>query len=151
MHALLALAASQLTSTSHTDYSLLAAAHRLRAIQGLNNAMSRMPQTADDGDALLAACYALTFQSSFLKDGIVEFLTMVRGCGLVSMHLIMANVPISFYFTLSDHFEYMEPRLDDLPRVDLDLFEGSLASLDELLPLCEGHDAQMSFHKALSS
>jgi hypothetical protein len=150
MHALLALAASRLTLTSQTDYTPLALAHRLRAIQGLNRTLSRIPQTTDGGDALLAACYALTFQSQFLKDGISEFLTMVRGCGLVSIQLEMANVPVSFSITLSDHWDFMETRLDNLPDVDSDLFEGSLASLEALLPLCEGHDIKISFHRALS-
>lgn len=32
----------------------------------------------------MAAALALAFQSSHLKDGMAEFLTMVRGCNLIA-------------------------------------------------------------------
>jgi hypothetical protein len=149
MHALLGLAASCLSFNSNVDYSSLAISHRLLAIKGVNEGLSSTSRTSDDGDALLAACYALTFQSSYLKDGISEFLIMVRGCALVSLQLQHENLDVSFSITPNDHFEFMEQRLEDLPSVDADLYEGSAASLKALLPLCEGIDAQQVFHTAL--
>jgi hypothetical protein len=149
MHAMLGLAATCLTTTTDVDYSSLAISHRLMAITGLNKALSKASWTSSDGDAIVAACYALTFQSSYMKDGIFEFLTMVRGCGLVSLRLINDNVDVSFSIRADDHLDYMKSRLDNLPDIDADLLKGSVSSFDRLLPLCEGLDAHLSFCQLL--
>lgn len=149
MHALLGLAASHLTVTADADYGAIALSHRLLAIKGFNEALSKTPRSGADGDALLAACYALTFQSSYMKDGMSEFLTMVRGCGLVSLQLRNENVDISFSINPTRHFEIMESRLDNLPSVDADLYQGAVASFHRIAPLCRGLEAHMTFHKVL--
>src|SRR5271167_690673 len=120
MHAILALAAQHLTITAEADYAALALSHRLLAIKGLNEALSKTPRTGSDGDALLAACYALAFQSSYMSDGINEFLTLVRGINLVSIQLLVDRVDLSFTISPTRHEEYMGPRLDNLPLVDAD-------------------------------
>ena len=149
MHAILAQAASHLTVTTDADYSSLALSHRLLAIKGLNEALSKTPRTGSDGDALLAACYALTFQTANMKDGMSEFLTMVRGCGLVSLQLLYDRVDISFSISPSRHLEVMQPRLENLPAIDADLYEGAVSSVSAVLPLCRDVECLVSFHRVL--
>lgn len=149
MHALLGMAASHLTATTEADYSSLALSHRLLAIKGFNEALSKTPRTGSDGDALIAACYALTFQSSYMKDGMSEFLTMVRGCGLVSWQLLCDQVDISFSISSSRHLEYMESRLDDLPAVDADMYQDAVSSITALLPLCKDVEGHVFFQRVL--
>lgn len=149
MHALLGLAASHLTVTTDVDYGPVALSHRLLAIKGFNEALSKTPRTSSDGDALLGACYALTFQSSYMKDGMTEFLTMVRGCGLVSLQLRNEKVDVSFQINPTRHVEIMQSRLDNLPAVDTDLHTGAVASFNAIAPLCTGLDAHAAFHRVL--
>jgi hypothetical protein len=146
---MLALAGSCLTWASNEDYSTMAISHRLRAIQGINIALSASSRTSEDGDALLAACYALTIQSLFFTDGISEFLTLVRGCGIVSLLLRSDNVDVSFSIDPEYHWKFMESRLDDLPNINVDLFKGSVPSLRRLQPLCEEQNVQKSFCNSL--
>jgi hypothetical protein len=149
MHAILAQAASHLTVTTDADYSSLALSHRLLAIKGLNEALSKTPRTGSDGDALLAACYCLTFQTANMKDGMSEFLTMVRGCGLISMQLLCDKIDISFSISPDRHIEYMQTRLDNLPAIDTDLYEGAVSSINAILPLCRDVQCLLLFHKVL--
>jgi hypothetical protein len=149
MHAILGQAASHLTVTTEADYGSLALSHRLQAIKGLNEALSKTPRTGSDGDALLAACYALTFQTANMKDCMSEFLTMVRGCGLVSMQLLCDQVDISFSISPNRHLEYMQSRLDNLPAVDADLYQGAVSSLKAISPLCRDVECLVTFHRVL--
>jgi hypothetical protein len=149
MHAILGQAASHLTVTTDTDYSSLALSHRLLAIKGLNEALSKTPRTGSDGDALLAACYVLTFQTANMKDGMSEFLTMVRGCGLVSLQLLCDQVDISFSISPNRHLEYMQSRLDNLPAIDADLYEGAVSSITAILPLCGDIQCLLLFYGVL--
>jgi Fungal specific transcription factor domain len=149
MHAILGQAASHLTATTEIDYSSLALSHRLKAIKGLNEALSKTPRTGSDGDALLAACYALTFQTANMKDGMSEFLTMIRGCGLVSFQLLCDQVDISFSISSNRHLEYMQARLDNLPAIDADLYQGAVPSINAILPLCGDVECLLLFHGVL--
>ncbi len=149
MHALLGLAASHLTVIGEADYGSLAQSHRFLAIKGFNEALCKTPRHGGDGDALLAACYALTFQSSYMKDAMSEFLTMVRGCGLVSSQLRQDNVQVTFTIDPNNHLKFMESRLDNLPSVDADLLEGAMESFEALAPLCMNVEPHMLFYKAL--
>ncbi len=146
MHAILGQAASHLSVTTDADYSSVALSHRLLAIKGLNEALSKTPRTGSDGDALLATCYALTFQTANMKDGMSEFLTMVRGCGLVSLQLLCDKVDISFSISPNRHLEFMQSRLDNLPAIDADLYEGAVPSITAILPLCGDFQCLLSFH-----
>jgi hypothetical protein len=74
-----------------------------------------------------------------------EFLTMVRGCGLVSLQLHRKKIDVSFSISPHDHFHFMESRLNNLPTVDADLLKDSASSISTLIPLCRALDAHMSF------
>lgn len=61
---------------------------RVSAISGLNDALSRPCVTPADADARYAAVVALTFQSSYMDDAMMEFLALLRGWMLVSTALV---------------------------------------------------------------
>lgn len=65
MHALLALSGSH-EANAHGRHDLLPAVefHRLRALTGVNSALDQENLSSDLQDALIGACYALTFQNS---------------------------------------------------------------------------------------
>ena len=135
MHAILGLAASHLEIATGQDLKSAAIRHRVLAIKGLNAAISQTHRSGSDADALLAACYALTFQSVYMSDGLPEFFQMVRGCSLLSEQLKSENIPTAFFLTERDHFQYMEEKLLDLPIISKELVDGAERSLTALPPL----------------
>lgn len=81
---MLGLAASHLTLCSSTDYSSQALTHRVKAINSLNRSLNKPCLSKAEGDARFATVMALTFQSSYMQEGMMEFISMVRGCIVVS-------------------------------------------------------------------
>jgi hypothetical protein len=135
MHAILGFAASHLELLTRVDLNTTAMYHRVQAIKGSAVALSQTNRSGDDGDALVASCYLLTFQSLYIKDdkeGIVEFLHFIRGCSLVWNQLLYEKVPITFYLTSESQYEFMKPRLVALPDIDPQLLESAEKSLSEL-------------------
>src|ERR1700684_2907153 len=118
MHAILGFAASHLELLTGVDLKTTAMYHRVQAIKGSAVALSKTNRSGNDGDALVASCYLLTFQSSYIKEGIVEFLHFMRGCSLVWNQLLYEKVPITFSLTPESLHEFMKPRLVGLPDID---------------------------------
>lgn len=87
MHALLALGAQHLSTTTGT-YSLAALHHRVAAITALNAALSAPRTTPAAADATLAAAIALTFQSTHMPEGMMDFLGMLRGWMVVQTTVV---------------------------------------------------------------
>jgi hypothetical protein len=130
------MSASHLELLTRESLGSVAIHHRLLAVQGSNAALSRKVRTGCDGDALLGVCYLLAFQASYMRDGLFEFFTMVRGCNLLSNQLREEKLPMAFFLTEKDHFQFMEERLLDLPVISPELVEGSQASLLAVRHLC---------------
>lgn len=88
MHSMLALGASHLTLCTSANFSSQALSHRVKAIQSLNKMLSKQTFTKAEGDAAFATLLTLTFQSSYMPEGMLDFIAMVRGCKclLVSLH-----------------------------------------------------------------
>ncbi|KAJ4307141.1 hypothetical protein N0V88_000518 [Collariella sp. IMI 366227] len=100
MHAILGYAASDLLVNS--DPSLLEAAmtHRLKAIKAIKKALSSSSTTTvtithppchlfEEGNALMATCFALTYQSVLLPDGMAEYMTFIRGVVIVAIQMYL--------------------------------------------------------------
>jgi hypothetical protein len=136
MHAILGMSASHLELLTGEPLSTIAIHHRLLAIQGSNAALSVKTRTGSDGDALLGACYLLAFQASYMRDGLFEFFTLVRGCTLLSIQLKEEKLPMAFFLTEKDHFHFMEERLLDLPVINSELVEEAQNSLAAVQQLC---------------
>ncbi|TVY81757.1 Sterol uptake control protein [Lachnellula suecica] len=137
MHAILGIAASHLQFVTGADLSCQALRHRILAIRGSNEAISRCRRTGSDGDALLASCYLLTFQSSYMVDGMKEFFQMLRGSTFLSVQFKHENLPMALFLAEKDHFEVMQERLIDLPTISLDLVESAEKSLALCLPFLD--------------
>jgi len=150
MHAVLGLAASHLQLSTGQDLHAIAIHHRLLAIRGFNAAISQDRRSGADGDAVLASCYALTFQSCYMDDGIAEFFKMVRGCSILSHQLKDENIPMAFFLDERSHFEFMAERLTNLPTIHPELIDGCERSL-AALPVLFDRPSHVNFYKIIFS
>ncbi|XXG97068.1 hypothetical protein Hte_003362 [Hypoxylon texense] len=138
MHAVLGLAASDLM-TQDPSLVTFAMMHRLKAINAIKRSLSEAPKmdTFEEGNALMATCFALTFQSIVLDDGMAEFMTFCRGIALVSMQMYSKGV--KFLFSNLQHLdtsEVLKPHMDAMPLVRRDWVDMAVAAIRGLEPLC---------------
>jgi hypothetical protein len=149
MNAILALGASHLTRVAPgEDYTTQAIVHRGHAIEGLNKALNKTDRTYGESDAMLAACYALTFQASHMGDGMIDFITMVRGCALVTEKVKQEGSTTAFNIERDAHLCIMGPSLGDLPEVDCDIVAGGISCLTQIQHLLDTY-TEHHFHSAL--
>ncbi|KAI9803879.1 MAG: hypothetical protein M1825_001759 [Sarcosagium campestre] len=149
MHAMLSVAASHLTLFSTSELSEVALTHRGLAIAGLNKAMSRSPECSSDADAMMAACYALSFQSSYTDDGLMDFLIFIRGCSLISFTAFQNPAESVFRDnTTEGHMQIMRPKLRTAPTVDPFLASTASDAVDSIRHLCS-HKIEWEFHQLL--
>lgn len=148
MHALLSLGASHLSRLTGVDYRRESLVHRGHAIAGLNQALSQTARTYGESDAMLASCYALTFQASYMGDGLADFITMVRGCALTTDKIRQEHSPTAFNLQPDGHFKFMAPRLQNLPAVEPILLDDAYNALENIQPYLTG-DTEIDFHAAL--
>ncbi|CAI6098438.1 unnamed protein product [Clonostachys chloroleuca] len=140
MHAILGFAASELQST---DSSLLTAAvnHRVKAIKAIKKRLAdaaRSISSAEETNAMIATCFALTFQSVSLDDGLAEFMTFIRGILIVGMQMMFRGIkPI--FTTLMDEEQkekLLEPLMETLPLIQRGWADSALEAIGSLRPLC---------------
>ncbi|KAK7948255.1 uncharacterized protein PG986_009141 [Apiospora aurea] len=139
MHAMLGLAASDLLGK---DPSLLpfAMAHRVKAIRAIKKTLDDVPKSSDtfeEGNALMATCFALTFQSVLLEDGMAEFMTFCRGVVLVAIQMYCKGT--SFLFTNwvgKDEMALLQPLMETVPPIRQDWVDAAIGSVRALEPLC---------------
>lgn len=148
MHAILGMAASHLELSTGQDLHETAMHHRILAIRGSNKAISQPRRSGSDGDALLGACYALTFQSTYMAEGLPDFFQMVRGCSILSKQLSSEGLPMAFFLQEKDHFAFMEDRLTDLPLIASELVESADQSL-RALPILFDRPVHVEFYRLL--
>jgi hypothetical protein len=138
---MLALSASDIEATSGKPSSELAQAaisHRILAIKSFNRALSAGLHTFEEGNAMLATCWILLYQSILIDQGLSEYLTFVRGCVLVLLQMGSKNLKLLFMNLVSDdEIEKTRPYLQHMPAVDLRSVDAAYASLEGLRPLCE--------------
>ena len=83
--------------------------HRSIALSGLNHAITADDWSQSSVDAMLATVYALTFQATYLPhDGMVDFMTMVRGCALITARIGDNNAKSSFALDPMAHIRVLE-------------------------------------------
>ncbi|KAF4161526.1 hypothetical protein CNMCM6936_003367 [Aspergillus lentulus] len=148
MHAILALSSSHLALLTGSALPVEALRHRQRALRGLNEAMSQAPGGASDADAMLAACYILTFQSSYMLDGLSDYIMMLRGCGLVTTLMLQQNLHGSFSIDASSHIKYMEAQFGRFPTIDSRIASDGIRSLNLVKPLLR-HPVEEVFYQLL--
>jgi hypothetical protein len=137
---ILALAAQHLTVSNKADYSVEALNLRISAIRGLNDALSQPCHTVVDADARYAAIIGLTFQSTYMPDGLMEFIAMMRGWMLISTTLVTDHRTSMFrQFTRDSWVGSMEKFVEEQHGSTDEIFiEDFLASLKILQPLLQG-------------
>ena len=138
MHAMLALSASHLEKLAPSCLTVAAQNHRLAAIKGLNEALSQPLNGTEEGDAAIAACYALLMQSWYMDDGLQASLVLTRSCGYTTNWVREQE----FKSILSGEDEEtrlatMKGRFKDAPKFDREFVERGLQSLRGLEALCE--------------
>lgn len=148
MHAILSLGASHLSRVTGSDYRKESLIHRGHAIAGLNQALSKTGLLYGEADAMIGACYALTFQASHMGDGLADFITMVRGCALTTGKVQHESSQTAFNLHPDQHFDFMANRLENLPRVDPILLIEGCQALEEVKPFVVS-EADQCFYQSI--
>lgn len=154
MHAILALGASHLNRlVPGNGYEKEALIHRGHAINGLNTHMakplSHHASAYGEADAMLATCYALTFQASYMADGLSDFVIFVRGCALATGKIRDENAPTAFNLAPARHHSVIRPRLQSLPDPNPVHVASGLTALDNLAVYLHNNSAEQEFFAAL--
>jgi hypothetical protein len=133
---MLALSASHLMITSTSPIASEALTYRILAIKGLNTALSTPPTCKEEADAILATCWTLLFQTTYLGDSVEEFLTMLRGCNLIVSQNWRERFGTSFQ-RLSDEGqdEIILPVLKKEPLLRADLVREAWESVEVMRDL----------------
>jgi len=139
MHAILGLAASELMCD---DPSLITSAieHRVKAIRAVKRALADAPKanTFEEGNALMATCFALTLQSVALDDGMVEYMTFIRGIIIVAIQMYIKGAKLLFGQMLGDAAkDALQPYMAELPLVEQSWVDGAAGAIQALRPLCQ--------------
>jgi hypothetical protein len=123
---------------STSNLGEVALSHRILAIKGLNEALSKPPKTRTDADALLGSCYALSMQSSFLGKSVEDFLVMFRGCRLIIEQQWRRNLGSAFHdLDVDRQVEIASLKFGPFPIIDESSIEAAKKSFERLTPLCE--------------
>ncbi|KAI3399985.1 hypothetical protein diail_4819 [Diaporthe ilicicola] len=149
MHSILGLAASELIA-SDASLAEAAIAHRLRSIQAIKRKLASSNQgiAYAEGNALIATCFALTFQSVILEDGMAEYMAFIRGIIVIVIQMRKAGVDFMFKHLLQqEQGDLLRPHIDKvtLPDGMWEWKAGALASLEAIRSLCVGDDLKMKY------
>jgi len=137
---MLALAASDLAEShpeSSKQLTYTAMSNRVKAIGSLNAAISSGLTRFEQGNAMLATCFALVFQSVLIDDGLAEYMTFIRGTIVVGIQMGMKRMNILFHHLFGDQsVEKIDPYMKAASLIDPDLVRAALRSLEKIRPLC---------------
>lgn len=136
---MLGLAASHLSLGTGTDYKAQALTHRVSAIASLSKALNQPASTKAEADALYATVMALAFQSSYMMDGMLEFISMIRGCVVVSGLSLQRFAESLFQkFSAESHMKNVQALNQGgiSPTRYTNFFDAALVSVMALVPLC---------------
>jgi hypothetical protein len=137
MHAMLALAASHLEKLAPSGLTAVAQSHRFNAMKGLNEALEKPLRSAEDGDAAIAACYALFMQSWYMDDGLQASLVLTRTSDLTARRVQAQKIGSIFAQESPDsRLDSMRTRIKDCATFDPDFIQSAIQSTTALLPLC---------------
>jgi hypothetical protein len=150
MHAILGLAASDLTQK---DPNLVAAAmhHRVKAIKAIKKTLADVPKgdSFEEGNAMMATCFALTFQSVLLDDGMAEYMTFIRGVVIVAIQMYLKGARLVFADFLGEkQQDALQPFMEPLPLIEQSWVTTAIAALNDLAPLCQ-QSVEKQYHERL--
>ncbi len=136
---MLALSASDLANEAHENRDLItiSISHRIKSIESLNKAVATGIKSWQQGNAMIATCFALLFQSVLMNDGLSEYISFLRGIMAVGMQ--MGQRHMKFVFTKLWGEEQRLARsseLDGAPLINNELVSMACRSLEKMFPLC---------------
>ena len=104
----------------------------------------------EEGNALMATCFALTFQSVVLDDGMAEYMTFIRGIIVVAVQMYIKGARIMFRNLLGDEqTELLRPAIEPMAAIDQRWSMAALAAIQNLAPLCVGDSIASKYHTLL--
>ncbi|KAI8277681.1 hypothetical protein K4K60_006796 [Colletotrichum sp. SAR11_57] len=139
MHAILGMAACDLMAQ---DPSLLAfaMAHRVKAIKAIKKSLAELPTKGtnmEHANALVATCFALTFQSTSFEDGMGEFMTFIRGILIIGAQMMCKGIkPVFVNMLDQDSRAVLEPKMVNLPLIRQEWADGAVEAIGALRHLC---------------
>jgi len=151
MHAILGFSASELMGN---DASIVSSAmnHRIKAIRAIKKRLAETARSSmdyEEANAMVATCYALTFQSVSLDDGLAEYLTFIRGIMIVGMQMLFRGIkPIFENMLEPDQDALLEPLMQGLPLIPKGYTDSAMEALTNLKPLCE-RPVEVEYHQHL--
>ncbi|KAF6821287.1 C6 zinc finger protein [Colletotrichum sojae] len=139
MHAILGMAACDLVQSDPSLMSF-AMAHRLKAIKAIKKSLAEIPKngtTFEHANALVATCFALTFQSVSFEDGMAEYMTFIRGILIVGAQMYLKGIkPVFFNLLEQDSSPILEPVMLGLPLIRKEWADAAVESIAGLRHLC---------------
>ncbi|KAL4730285.1 hypothetical protein ACLX1H_002318 [Fusarium chlamydosporum] len=151
MHAILGFSASELIKK---DPSVVSSAmnHRIKAIRAIKKRLAETARSSmnyEEANAMVATCYALTFQSVSLEDGLAEFLTFIRGIMIVGMQMLFRGIkPIFENMMEPEQDALLEPLMQSLPLIPKGYTDSAIEALTNLRPLC-AEGVELEYHQHL--
>jgi len=148
MHSILGFAASELMSED-TSLAAPAMAHRLKAIKAVKKSLAEAPKanTFEEGNALMATCFALTFQSVLLDDGLAEYMTFIRGIIIVAIQMYIKGAKLLFGDFLGDRqAEVLQPYIEKTPLIEKSWVDAAVAAIKNLEPLCQHNEVDRTYY-----
>lgn len=139
MHSILGFAASDI---SHGDNSVtsLAMTHRIKAIRSLKRRLmnaTRTSTTYEEANALLAASFVLAFQSLYIRDGLADYLTFIRGILVISLQIFLNDMTPIFTTLMEEaKIEAVGPAMTGLSLLEKPRVDAAVAAISSLRPLC---------------
>lgn len=153
MHAILGFSASELM---RNDPSLISSAmnHRIKAIRAIKKRLGETAKSSmdyEEANAMVATCYALTFQSVSLEDGLAEYLTFIRGIMIVGMQMMFRGIKPIFGNTMEPEQDaLLEPLMQGLPLIQKGYTDSAVEALTNLKPLCK-EGVEVEYHQHLTT
>jgi hypothetical protein len=136
LKAMLAHGASHLGLTTTDELGSQGLNHRIDAMTLLNKALSRPATSKEEYDARFATFMILTFQSTCLHDGLIDFITMLRGC------VLNGQFGEGSFFTLMSTHGHLKTIKERSEGLEMTTFDGltlseAVSSLMKFKPLCK--------------
>lgn len=103
--------------------------------------------TYEEGNALMASCLALTFQSVALDDGMTEYMTFIRGMIVVAVQMYLGGARVMFRNLLGgEQTELLRPAIEPMPVINRQWAMAALTSIRQLAPLCVNDEIAKAYH-----
>jgi hypothetical protein len=139
---MLALSASDIASNSDDDRDMqlipTSISHRIKSIESLNKAVAAGIKSWQQGNAMIATCFTLLFQSVLLNDGLSEYISFLRGILAIGMQMGQRRMKFIFERLWGDEqLQSRDAELSAAPLINEELVSAACRSFEKMFPLCK--------------